>query len=655
MPDQLQLRGGTTVQHSTFTGASKEVTVDTTKKTAVVHDGSTVGGNPLMREDASNSALALGSAAAPSLKFTGDLDSGVFSPGANQVAVATNGVGRLFVDASGNVGVGSSSVATYTGQTYLSVDHTTGGVGIAGINLATNGTRNAFLITYPGNSEALRIASDSATLPITVYTNNSERLRVTSAGLVGVGTSSPSYKLDVSVATNDPATGSPAAGSFVQVAGGTTTVGNGPSVSLSNASGAKETFWRMSAVTTSGNNGDLVFNGYNGGANYPERLRITAAGNVGIGTTTVNNGVLHVKSNGTGSQAGLAVEASANDSFLSITNNGSAHKLEASYNSTGSYQPISFVINGEKARIDTSGRLLVGTSTARTDFFNSASSYVPRFQLEGSDGSGTAMLSVLNNDSGGNPPYIILGLQKSGSSGGDTAVASGNEVGEISFQGNDGSEMVVAASIKCAIDGTPGANDMPGRLVFSTTADGASSPTERMRITNSGQVLISCTSFPSATVKGVGWANNSGVGFFYASAVSLTSSVEHAEFINPNGVVGSISTNASATAYNTSSDYRLKENIEPVTDGITRLQKLKPSRFNFIADPDTTFDGFIAHEAQAVVPECVTGEKDAVDDDGNPKHQGIDQSKLVPLLTAALQEAIGEIESLKARLTAAGI
>ena len=92
-----------------------------------------------------------------------------------------------------------------------------------------------------------------------------------------------------------------------------------------------------------------------------------------------------------------------------------------------------------------------------------------------------------------------------------------------------------------------------------------------------------------------------------------------------------------------------------MTDGITRLQQLNPSRFNFIADPNRTVDGFIAHEAQAVVPECVTGEKDAVDDDGNLVYQGIDQSKLVPLLTAALQEAIGKIETLEARLTAAGI
>jgi hypothetical protein len=116
--------------------------------------------------------------------------------------------------------------------------------------------------------------------------------------------------------------------------------------------------------------------------------------------------------------------------------------------------------------------------------------------------------------------------------------------------------------------------------------------------------------------------------------------------------VGSISTTSSSTAYNTSSDYRLKENVASVPDGISRLQQLKPSRFNFIADPNHTVDGFIAHEAQAVVPECVTGEKDAVDEDGNPVYQGIDQSKLVPLLTAALQEAIAKIDALETRLSA---
>jgi hypothetical protein len=116
--------------------------------------------------------------------------------------------------------------------------------------------------------------------------------------------------------------------------------------------------------------------------------------------------------------------------------------------------------------------------------------------------------------------------------------------------------------------------------------------------------------------------------------------------------VGFISTTNTATQYVTSSDYRLKENAVAISDGITRLKQLQPKRFNFIADDSVTVDGFMAHEAQAVVPEAVSGTQDAVDADGNPDYQGIDQSKLVPLLTAALQEAIAKIETLETKVAA---
>jgi len=115
-------------------------------------------------------------------------------------------------------------------------------------------------------------------------------------------------------------------------------------------------------------------------------------------------------------------------------------------------------------------------------------------------------------------------------------------------------------------------------------------------------------------------------------------------------LVGNISTNGSNTAFNTSSDYRLKENITEITDGITRVKQLNPSRFNFIADPENTVDGFIAHEVQDIVPEAVSGEKDAVDSDGKPEYQGVDYGRITPLLTAALKEAIGKIEMLEARI-----
>lgn len=114
--------------------------------------------------------------------------------------------------------------------------------------------------------------------------------------------------------------------------------------------------------------------------------------------------------------------------------------------------------------------------------------------------------------------------------------------------------------------------------------------------------------------------------------------------------VGNISVTASSTAYNTSSDYRLKENVVDLTGAKARLNNLDVKRFNFIADPSITVDGFLAHEVQSVVPEAITGTRDEVDVDGNPVYQGIDQSKLVPLLTAALQEAFAEIAALTTRV-----
>ena len=115
--------------------------------------------------------------------------------------------------------------------------------------------------------------------------------------------------------------------------------------------------------------------------------------------------------------------------------------------------------------------------------------------------------------------------------------------------------------------------------------------------------------------------------------------------------VGRINLTTTGVDYATGSDYRLKENAVGITSAITRLKTLKPYRFNFINDPTKTVDGFFAHEVTAV-PEAITGTKDEVDSDNNPVYQGIDQSKLVPLLTAALQEAVAKIETLEAKVAA---
>lgn len=141
----------------------------------------------------------------------------------------------------------------------------------------------------------------------------------------------------------------------------------------------------------------------------------------------------------------------------------------------------------------------------------------------------------------------------------------------------------------------------------------------------------------------------------YSSGMTVTNggtvSQNAFAFMYSSSSVGSIRINSTSTSYNTTSDYRLKENVTPITGAIERLNQLNPSRFTWISDPEAgTVDGFIAHEVSDVVPEAVSGEKDGVDYLGMPEYQGIDQSKLVPLLTAALQEAIAKIESLEARI-----
>ena len=184
---------------------------------------------------------------------------------------------------------------------------------------------------------------------------------------------------------------------------------------------------------------------------------------------------------------------------------------------------------------------------------------------------------------------------------------------------------------------------------------------EKMRIDSSGNLLKNTTSTistGSASDTGIQLgANNQAI--FIASggpAVLIArqgGTGEAVRFGNQGtGDVGSIDVTTSSTNYSQSSDYRLKENVVTDWDATARLKQLKPSRFNFKVDKDTTVDGFLAHEVSSIVPEAITGEKDAVDKDGNIDPQGIDQSKLVPLLTKALQEAISEIDTLKEKVTA---
>jgi hypothetical protein len=387
---------------------------------------------------------------------------------------------------------------------------------------------------------------------------------------------------------------------------------------------------------------EVVFN--DGGANYDFRIEGDTNANlffvdasaeaVGIGTTSPSE-ALHVKST-SGTQLVLERDGTTTQIASVVFKDGSGDQNRIS-SSDSNLIFESGAGNTERLRCDSSGRLLVGTSS---------SSEVNTAVFQGNSAAGSAanvtISSTLNNPT------------------------STQTLGVLSFSDNS---HVKAAQIECLRDGgtwTSGTSQ-PSALKFSTTADGASALTEAMRIDQAQRVAIGS----AGGGRKFNVQSQNAAAFFSAPSdgscpdmITIQcgtnagdTTTRYINFRRQNGaIIGYVGMNgASAVNYSTSSDYRLKENVTPVSDGITRLQQLKPSRFNFIADPAKTVDGFLAHEVQTIVPEAITGEKDAVDDEGNPEYQGIDQSKLVPLLTAALQEAVAKIESLEARLTAAGL
>jgi hypothetical protein len=388
-------------------------------------------------------------------------------------------------------------------------------------------------------------------------------------GNVGIGTSSPSFPLEVDGGTGD---------------------------------GIK-----IKAGNTSNDDSFLVANSSN-----TTMFLVDGGGQVGIGTTSPS-GELHVvgTSGGNGDvyvgrTSGAEIHTQA-QSALGIFGTSSNHDLVFKTNDT------------QRMRIDTSGNLLVGTTDRLV-----------------ADGTGTGLVLGGQSD--------LLHVSRSG---GDCA--------KFNRVSNDGAIATFAA------DGTPVGqiNARSGDLVIGTGTTGlqfydvgnaifplsASGNTNRDAAIDLGEgsnrfkdlYLSGRVVADGVTTSAHAWSSQS----------DSTSSSAHLYFRNPNGFVGNISTSGTATAYNTSSDYRLKENVVAMSGATERLKQLAPKRFNFIADADTTVDGFLAHEVADVVPEAVTGAKDAVDDDGNAVYQGIDQSKLVPLLVATIQELEARIAALE--------
>ena len=392
---------------------------------------------------------------------------------------------------------------------------------------------------------------------------------------------------------------------------------------------------------------------------------------------------------------------------------------------------------------------------------------------------GGISMATHSSSAGGNRSLLDFNRSRNTTIGSHTVVQSGDSLGTIVGRGDDGDEFLDAASIDFEVDGTPGDGDMPGRIVFATTADGAGSVSERMRITSSGNVGVNSTATNAklevvatsgeifradanagafrlvANQDGVVMNGNIGIGtaspahqldvrniggtdteafitvgnsdnskflglysgrannafptiyvdststalrFAFADDTAFNGFSEKMRLVsdgalrinntstigsNDEGVLhllgksahtvckmkvtsnsqryihffdasnndaGSVQNGGGAsTVYNTSSDYRMKEDYRPLENGLERLSKLNPIKFKW-KHYDIEQEGFLAHEAQEVFPDAVTGDKDGIDKYGEPEMQQMDYGRITPLLVKAIQEQQEQIEQLKKQI-----
>jgi len=555
-----------------------------------------------------------------------------------------------------------------------------------------------FVRLYKRTGEALQVACETG--DISFYDSSASQAFYwdASAASLGIGTTSPSTTLDVvntaastTVARVNNASASSGAYAQFQVDSDAATAYFGVSGSGNTVNGGaydSDFAYLFASNNASGLNigtgsGGPLIKFYTGGsAAANERMRIDSSGNVGIGDTSPSDKLsLEVGSANEGVSiyySGTEVGSFRNDAANATINaNNASLKLE-----TG---------GTERMRINSGGDVSFRDTSANEAFYWDASAASlgigtdsPAYKLDIQDAS-TPIFRMMDTT---NDCTLLMYPQNTSAIFGtysahpllfytDSAEAmridsSGNVsvTGEKFNLGGTSNNAVFNTnfSMNFNIDA-----DNNGSEKFAWGHNGDDTTTSKLMVLeSSGNLLVggSALSFGVPTVQ-IGGSDGDA---FLTIRRNGTGTSSQIRFYNPNGTVGEIYTSGSSTTYSTTSDYRLKENVVDMTGAVDRVKALNPSRFNFIADPDTIVDGFLAHEVADVVPEAIKGVKDAMrteeyevtpavlDEDGNvvteavmgtrevPDYQGIDQSKLVPLLTGALQEAIARIETLEAQV-----
>ena len=465
-----------------------------------------------------------GSVSSPSLAFSDDLNTGLFSSAADTLNFTTGGVERMELGAT-------------------------------------------TIFNEDGADVDFRIEGDSEANLFYVDAGNDR---------IGIGTASPTSKLDV-------------AGNIALTASDPKIFFNTGGSMISNANVANTLAFFTDGTT--------------------ERARIDSSGRFLIGTTTSghsNADDLTVNNSG---NCGITIRSgSSNDGNIFFADADSDTIGTLKYDHTNNAFRIN--TNGSEAmRIDTSGNVGIGTTSPDNTLhlvYSDSQTYNTDIRNVG--------LQIENNN-GTDNTYAQIHLRVGNADAYLRAIREGSNLTSLAFLTDNG----------------------------GATGDAG----EAMRIDSSGMLLFGKTADDTTTGSGILISANGNMRYSHTG----TSDHDFLEFNRGTDGsmtrIGLIRTTGSGTIYNTTSDYRLKENAVSISDGITRLKTLKPYRFNFKIDPDKIVDGFFAHEVTAV-PEAITGTKDEVDADNKPVYQGIDQSKLVPLLVAAVQELIGKVEALEA-------
>ena len=671
----------------------------------------------------------------------------IYKPATNTLAFATAGANeRLRITNTGQVGIGTLSPKSLSGQTHLTINQAATGTQVAGIALRIGDADGGNIISYPSNGEGLRLTTFNADKDITFVKNisgsDSELMRIETSGNVGIGDASPAAGLDVKVDTNPVLAidrGSANTTNFNLQYNGTLT---------GQCSAANQDF----QISAAGASTPLSFF-TNGGV----RMTIDENGLVGIGTTNPS-GSLHIdadsgidgpvfESGGTGNtNHAFIVRDSAANQILRINNNGKiginttspGASLDIAGNTDNNIQAIMTRASDPDFQIqfrNESSSNNVGEPQGKLGLFH-GSNDIAGFQFNRGGSTGAGSLSFTT---GGTER---MSLSASSLSFAGTKNGNAYEDATLIFNIKDSNGNSKKAQIL-----SNKSSDIHSTLEFGTTV--SNSFDERMRIHTNGFVGIGTSSpqgglhVQTGTITELNlWSsagfgrskfnlrardtgtsiglfqlhtestvpdepmlmtikNNGDVclgtensdsggsaignnrGFVYlqsghaivrsgSTSVSNASGICYTAKFSDTGTgkafrvmlaqteIGSIGMGAGGTSFNTSSDYRRKENVVDLTGAIARLKTLLPKRFNFKDEPSVTRDGFLAHEVTAV-PEAVTGTKDAVEPEdnensgvkkGDPIYQQLDQSKLVPLLTAALQEAITKIETLETKVAA---